>query len=126
MAIPYRFTPDVIKSVVPKNVIGTYALGNDEQGQFSIKYVGRSDISLRKRLLTHNYLFKYSYFIFFCTKTKYVAFIIESKWWHDCKNSNEQLVNVIHPDSPSQMNVVCPYCQFKMSIRDIIPNIKAG
>lgn len=126
MTIPYRFTPDVIRSVVPETAIGTYALVDVEEGQLSIKYVGRSDVSLRNRLLTHNYLYTYSFFIICFTASMNEAFVLESKWWHDCKNNGIRLVNAIHPDSPSQMNLVCPYCQFKAGIRSIIPNLKAG
>ena len=40
---PYRMTPDVIRSVVQKHRPGVYILGDDDDGRFTFRYVGRSD-----------------------------------------------------------------------------------
>lgn len=61
---PYRMTPDVIRNEVIKGIPGAYVLGDMEDGEFRFKYVGRSDSCLQTRLLTHDYLYEYSYFIF--------------------------------------------------------------
>lgn len=111
-AIPYRFTPDVIRQVIPEECIGVYALGDVEDGVFTVKYVGRSDHSLRRRLLTHNLLYEFSYFIFMKVPTVQKGFELESRWWHDCKLARLPIVNRIHPDAPSGEKVRCPYCDF--------------
>ena len=116
LVIPYRFTPDVVRKMVPEECIGVYALGDVEAGVFTIKYVGRSDRSLRRRLLTHNMLYKFSYFIFMTVCTPKQSFELESKWWHDCKLANLPVENRIHPDAPSGQLVQCPYCDFSHSI----------
>ena len=41
-AIPYRMTPDVIRSVVQKHRLGVYILGDENDGQLVFRYVGRS------------------------------------------------------------------------------------
>ena len=123
---PYRMTPDVIRSVVRKHRTGVYILGDDNGGQFIFRYVGRSDRCLQTRLLTHGLLYHCSYFIFLYTDTAKEAFEVESKWWHDCKNSGINLLNIIHPDSPSGMSLPCPYCQFQSGIKEILPQLKVG
>lgn len=118
MTTPFRFTPDVIRKVVPKSEIGVYALGDIERGKFIIKYVGRSDSSLLKRLLTHNYLYRFFYFIFCTAKNEKEAFEMESQWWHICNNERVTLCNYIHPDAPSGVHVNCPYCSAVKEIKN--------
>ncbi|MFR5761360.1 MAG: hypothetical protein ACLUFI_06975 [Oscillospiraceae bacterium] len=101
---PYRMTPDVIRSVVQKHRPGVYILGDDDDGRFTFRYVGRSDHCLQTRLLTHGLLYHCPLFLIFsCTDTAKDAFELESKWWHDCKNNGVHLLNIIHPDSPAGM-----------------------
>ena len=125
-ATPFRMTPDVIRSVVQKNRPGAYILGDANDGNFVFKYVGRSDHCLQTRLLTHELLYRLPYFVFSYTDTARQAFELESKWWHDCKNSEVLLLNIIHPDSPSGERFSCPYCQFQSGIRESLPPLKAG
>lgn len=120
LATPHRFTPDVIRQIIPDGCIGVYALGDVEDGMFSIKYVGRSDCSLRRRLLTHNLLYEYSYFIFATVDTVKACFELESRWWHDCKIARLTLINRIHPDAPSGQRTKCPYCEFSNNIRKFL------
>lgn len=117
LATPYRFTPDVIRQIIPKECIGVYALGDVENGVFTIKYVGRSDHSLRRRLLTHNLLYEFSYFIFMTVSSTREGFELESRWWHDCKLVHLPIENRIHPDAPSGQKIQCPYCNFAHNIR---------
>ena len=125
-AIPYRMTPDVIRSVVQKHRLGVYILGDENDGQLVFRYVGRSDHCLQTRLLTHGLLYRCSYFIFSYTDTAREAFELESKWWHDCKSSGMNLLNIIHPDSPSGAFFPCPYCQFRNEMKEYLPHSKVG
>ena len=121
-AIPFRMTPDVIRAEVTKGLPGVYVLGDIENGKFIFKYVGRSDSCLQTRLLTHDYLYEYSYFVFSYVKDAKKAFELESKWWHDCRNNSISLRNHIHPDSPSNQFLICPYCQFSNSLKYSVQN----
>lgn len=125
-ATPYSMTPDVIRSVVQKRRLGAYILGDERDGKFAFRYVGRSDHCLQTRLLTHGYLYRCPYFVFSYTDTAAEAFALESKWWHDCKNSGIELLNIIHPDSPAGDRLVCPYCRFRGEIEAYLPQLKAG
>ena len=120
LATPYRFTPDVIRQMIPEGCIGVYALGDVEDGCFAIKYVGRSDRSLRRRLLTHNLLYEFSYFIFMTVSSTREGFELESRWWHDCKLAHLRVENRIHPDAPSGQKLQCPYCDFAHNIRKFL------
>ena len=120
LATPYRFTPDVIRQIIPEGCIGVYALGDIEEGHFAIKYVGRSDRSLRRRLLTHNLLYEFSYFIFMTVSSTREGFELESRWWHDCKLAHLPVENRIHPDAPSGQKLQCPYCDFAHNIRQFL------
>lgn len=126
MATPYRMTPDVIRSVVQKHRRGVYILGDEKDGRFIYRYVGRSDHCLQTRLLTHGLLYRCSYFVFAYADTAREAFELESKWWHDCKNSGADLLNIIHPDSPSGASFPCPYCEFRNRMKEYLPQQKAG
>lgn len=123
---PFRMTPDVIRSVVQKHRPGVYILGAESDGQFIFQYVGRSDHCLQTRLLTHGLLYHCPYFIFSYTDTAREAFELESKWWHDCKNNEVHLLNIIHPDSPSGAQLSCPYCQFQRGIQEYLPLLKVS
>lgn len=125
-AIPFRMTPDVIRAEVIKGIPGVYVLGDVEEGEFKFKYVGRSDSCLQTRLLTHDYLYEYPYFVFAYVKDAKKAFELESKWWHDCYNNKVSLRNQIHPDSPSNQLLYCPYCQFGNNLKNSIGNFMAS
>lgn len=121
LATPYKFTTGVIRQVVPEGCIGVYALGEIEDSRFAVKYVGRSDHSLRRRLLTHNLLYRFSYFIFMVVSSTREGFELESRWWHDCKLARLPLENRIHPDAPSGQKLQCPYCNFAHNVRRFLP-----
>lgn len=125
-ATPYRMTPDVIRAAVQKNRPGAYILGDEVHGRFVFKYVGRSDHCLQTRLLTHGLLYHCPYFIFSYATTAKEAFELESKWWHDCINTGVQLINRIHPDSPSGMSLTCPYCQFSHTAKESVQLLSAS
>lgn len=108
----HRFTPDSIRKAVPDGVPGVYVLGEITSDGFLPKYVGRSDTNVRKRLLTHNYLYDYSYFLIEVVSTPGQAYLNEAKWWHDCLTKDIELANKIHPDSPAGAAHECPFCTF--------------
>lgn len=122
--IPLLFLPNYINKVVEDGRPGVYVLGDDESG-FVPRYVGRSDTSLKKRLMTHNHLYDHAYFIFKYVESEKEAFYTEAKWWHDCKELGLDIDNRIHPDAPNGTFLECPYCAFARDARDILLE-KAG
>ena len=119
---PHLFTPQIIRQVVEPDCIGVYVLGMEKSGHFHYRYIGRSDTDLQKRMLTHNYLDKLSYFIFQYVDTPREAFLLESKWWHDCVSRRIPLYNKVHPSAPKHIPCTCPYCHF---IEEIRPYLQA-
>ncbi|MBU0460320.1 MAG: hypothetical protein KJ771_05950 [Nanoarchaeota archaeon] len=49
----YVLRPEIIRKEVKKNHPGVYTLGKFEKDEFYVKYVGRSETCLRRRLLEH-------------------------------------------------------------------------
>ena len=113
------FLPKYINKVLLEGKPGVYVLGDDDGG-FVPKYVGRSDTSLKNRLLTHNHLYEHSYFIYRYVDNDKEAFYTEAKWWHDCLNNGLVLDNRIHPDAPNGTYLECPYCAFAREARSVI------
>ncbi|MBD2211535.1 hypothetical protein H6G27_16925 [Nostoc linckia FACHB-104] len=102
--------PEVIRTDVEPCRPGVYVLGNECSG-FMAHYIGRSDKCLQTRLLNHNYLYQFSYFIFRYASNPREAFYLECQLWHyyaDLKH----MYNKIHPASPADSAEKCPYCQF--------------
>ena len=116
----YLFLPESIRKFVLPGKCGVYVLGEMIDGEFVVKYVGRSDSCLRTRLLTHNYLYSYSYFYFLYMDSPEDAFRLESQWWHACVDFDIPIINKIHPDSPVNAGLVCPYCQFAQSVKQSV------
>lgn len=97
-----------VLSSVPAHWVGVYYLGFEQN---SIpRYVGRSDRSLRYRLLAHARTALYDWFRAIPASTTYHAFRMECQGWHLLRRSG--LDNVIHPAAPSLTPVRCPYCDF--------------
>jgi hypothetical protein len=109
LATPYLWLPKVVRSEVEAERPGSYVLGNDQDG-FEVGYVGRSDTCLRSRLLTHNRLYEFEYFLFRYASTPLDAFYQECEFWHACHDHN--LTNAIHPAAPQGSRIGCPYCDF--------------
>jgi len=100
----YKFTKEEISEKVP-NEKGIYFLGNLKNKKFVVGYVGRSDFSLKKRLLSHNHFDKFNFFSFFVTRTKREAFFLETEYWYLLKEST---INKIHPNVPQNMVMEYP------------------
>lgn len=107
----FLFLPEIIRAVVDKGTAGIYALGEVVGDEFFVGYVGRSDTCLRTRLLSHNYLYDFSYFYFQYAGTAAAAYTKESELWHACVDYGIPIRNRIHPDSPVNAHLKCPYCQ---------------
>lgn len=106
---PKKLKKNIITSFVPKNATGAYSLGDKPENKFRLKYVGRSDTILRKRLLDHCKKRKYSHFSVEITDSILKAYKIECREWHNAVD----LDNKIHPRKPKNLNYKCPYCRKK-------------
>jgi hypothetical protein len=105
---PYSLTDDNIDKNVIKKSIGNYALGYlDENNEFIIQYVGRSDNDLNERL--KNWVNKkYKNFMFINQKTIVEAYVKECRDYHLFNPKD----NDIHPRKPdnSKDKFMCPFC----------------
>ena len=100
----------IIENIAHKK-IGNYWLGDlTPDGSLFVRYVGRSDTCLRRRLQEHSIKGIYEAFVFRESETIKEAFDIECREWHMFKTLG-QLDNSIHPDSPSRLPYKCPYCK---------------
>ncbi|PGQ49745.1 hypothetical protein COA20_05330 [Bacillus thuringiensis] len=84
LAISRKFTPEIVKSVVSHpNRTGVFILGNNVNG-FKVGYVGSSDNCLQLRLINHNHLYSFDYFIFNYTYNIKDAFFQECQCNTSC------------------------------------------
>ncbi len=105
---PYELTESSINRNVIRVSPGTYVLGRaGNSGNFSIEYVGRSDVNLATRLL--QWLDEYPKFKFGYFDTPKAAFERECRIYHDFGGS-DRLDNKIHPQRPQNSNWGCPAC----------------
>ena len=111
VSVPYRFTAAIVRQVVREPGPGVYALGRDDSG-FLIGYVGRSDHSVRDRLAGHERKGEFDYFIVRYANSAESAYRLECAFWHASIESGGRLVNVIHPATPRDLGLQCPYCHF--------------
>lgn len=75
----------------------------------NIKYVGRSDSDVGERIRSHFNEYPYRLFSFWYAKSAKEAFGQECYLYHRYAKIT-QLDNKIHPDSPDNMDLQCPYC----------------
>lgn len=113
LLVPRLLLPEVVKQVVVPACPGAYALGHAGPDGFLVGYVGRSDTCLRSRLLSHNYLWHFEYFLFRYAANSEAAFHLECEFWHAYR---KQLCNVIHPAVPTGSNASCRYCGFAEAV----------
>ena len=106
-----RLTVINVKKYVPRNATGVYFLATKGSNGFIIRYIGRSDLKLRSRLLQHAGAKKYRYFSFQITETILEAYRIECREYH---NAVSFLDNKIHPRKPKNLDYKCPYCNLKL------------
>lgn len=87
---------------------GVYVLGNNLSAfGLIVKYVGRSDESLNKRL--RDWIGHYKYFTGEYADNGVDAYKKECKYFH-LYGGFEKLDNEVHPDKPEGYNIGCPIC----------------
>ena len=128
MTHAFLFLPEIIRFSVDKGKPGVYALGEIVDGKFIVGYVGRSDSCVQTRLLSHNHLYEFSYFCFQYARNPAEAYLKETELWHTCVDFDIPIVNKIHPDSPANAKLSCPYCQSAKIINQSLKNdwLQAG
>lgn len=97
-----------VLSFVASSCIGSYCLGY--KGSVVPRYYGRSDYSLRVRLLQHLRAGRYDWFAVLPAESRREAFMLESRGWHLLRDSG--LDNQMHPAAPAFELVRCSYCDF--------------
>lgn len=105
---PFDLTNESIDRNITKTSAGNYALGYVTDGTFYVRYVGRSDTDVNKRLKDHvgkHKSFKYSY-----ASSPKAAFEKECNNFHDF-GEEKKLENDIHPDRPKNSDWKCPRCK---------------
>ncbi len=101
----YRLTEENVRLLIPKGKTGVYKLGELEESNFLVHYVGRSDTDLQRRLLRHALNNRNTFFSFNITGSAKTAFLRECMNFH----SFNDLTNAIHPASIGNMH--CPVCE---------------
>ncbi len=86
---------------------GVYLLANTPDGV--VRYVGRSDTSVRARLLQHAAHSRYSFFLVEHIRDPVDAFLRECGLYHYYTSSIE---NEIHPRRPVGCSDACPRCSY--------------
>lgn len=107
---PFALDKGLIDCIVPDNVIGNYALGYVRNNIFFVKYIGRSDTDLKKRICDHigekDY---YTHFKFIEQSSVKEAYILECKNFHEFHGLEGELDNKVHPAKPEGIEAKCPY-----------------
>lgn len=104
----YSLDDDTIDKEVAEKSIGNYALGyKNSKNVFIVKYVGRSDTDVNRRLKewvddSEHPLFKFSY-----AKSVKEAYEKECRNYHDFSPSE----NDMHPAKPKDKDWECPVCE---------------
>lgn len=106
----HKLKPVEIKQLVPKKSVGSYRLGVFSDENLDVRYFGRSDTDLRRRLLQHAKEEKFSHFTFETANMLFDAFRQECRDWH---MNISNIKNCVHPFAPKRLPYVCPYCLIK-------------
>ena len=109
---------------VKRDRFGNYNLGIlSDDGEFIIRYVGRSDTCLNSRLKKWCGKRYYTHYAVTYPHTIKQCFEIECRDYHLLIN---QIDNVIHPRKPRLLEIFnCPWCKPSIKI-PALPNITAG
>lgn len=110
MEAVYPLNETTIDRLIPPNTIGNYVLGYQIGKTIQVKYVGRSDTDLNRRLKEHLTDDPYDAFMFNVQSTPEEAYIEECWNWHGCDGPQGRLDNQIHPDKPESCTKNCPVC----------------
>lgn len=99
----YRLRPWLVRIMLPPEVTGSYLLVAED-----VRYVGRSDTDLRRRLLAHAAEGRGDYFAYTVHADARRAYEAECAAYHALKGTTG---NLIHPAAPSGQYVPCPFCK---------------
>ena len=107
---PYTLSKEEIDKRIATGKPGNYAYGYTRKSDntFIVKYVGRSDSDLNKRI-KHG-IGKYAQFKFSYAENAKEAFEKECQNYHDYGGDIGSLDNDIHPDRPEGKEYECPIC----------------
>jgi hypothetical protein len=113
-----------VDSDVKQDRFGNYNLGIlSEDGEFIIRYVGRSDTCLNSRLKKWCGKRYYTHYTVTYPHTIKQCFEIECRDFHLLNN---QIDNIIHPRKPRLLDIFsCPWCKPAIEL-PIFPNIAIG
>lgn len=115
---PILFLPQIVRAVVAEGRAGAYVLGSGSD--FKVGYVGRSDTCIQHRLATHNYLYRFDYFIFRYAASIEEAYLFECEAFHALDQNGGTILNKYHPAAPHSSSMSCPYCDFAADIRQAL------
>lgn len=115
---PILYLPQNVNALVDEGMAGTYVLGSGQD--FKIGYVGRSDTCVRRRLVSHNHLYKFDYFIFRYAENPLEAYRFECEAYHALERVGSEVLNQIHPAAPRSSGVRCPYCSFARNVKRFV------
>jgi hypothetical protein len=99
----YRLRPWLIRALIPEGVIGTYVLWSPT----APVYVGRSDTSLRRRLLEHSRSWPDIYFTYGVAISMEAAYSMECSLFHAL---GEHTSNIYHPQRVAIDHARCGFC----------------
>ncbi|MEO9322233.1 hypothetical protein ABFT23_02000 [Nocardioides sp. C4-1] len=99
----YQLRPWLIRTLLPPTTIGAYVLWESDRPV----YAGRSDTSLRRRLLEHAGRRSAEYFSYDAASSVSAAFDMECSLFHALGSG---LRNSIHPQRPYDRHHDCAFC----------------
>lgn len=110
MSGPFNLTVDEIDEKVYRTSPGGYLLGDlSPDGSLQVRYVGRSDTDLNRRLKDWAKRNEYGGFGFTYARSCLEAYVMECNNYHDY-GGKEKLDNDIHPAHPNAAFPRCPRC----------------
>jgi len=112
----YKLDEENIKKNVSSRLKGTYRLGEVVENKFQPLYVGRSDKSLRMRLLQHAKFGIYTFFTFRISHGERAPYMRECVDFHTFSG----LDNKIHPATGTSFHR-CPICSVIVDFEGCIP-----
>ena len=110
-----------------EGVPGIYILGfyDKKERRIELRYFGRSDSCLRRRLNNHILRSGFEYFYCVSCVDSIQAFFRECSLWHALEGE-DHILNKIHPDTPNGAVISCPYCATTAEFRKFITKRLAG
>jgi hypothetical protein len=118
--VVHPFAPTVLRKTIAAQCAGAYVLGTLVGGVFTAGYVGRSDHCVRERLATHELLGQYDVVEVLYARDAARAFDLECGLWHEHHDAGINLRNRLHPATPQQAALTCPYCEFARGYERLI------